>query len=70
MQEPEKLVKKTLVDHGFQEWLGFLKQKWKLQRTQRKTLQSEIFEFPKKILKLKSKFQVLAGSKRFFGTLD
>ncbi|PAV80405.1 hypothetical protein WR25_03570 [Diploscapter pachys] len=39
-KEPEKLVKKTLVDHGFQEWLRFLKQKWKLQRTQRKTLQS------------------------------
>lgn len=33
----EVLEKKTLVDHGFDEWLGFLKKKWRIQRKERKT---------------------------------
>lgn len=34
--EPPVLEKKTLADHGFDSWLGFLKQKWKIQRKERK----------------------------------
>ncbi|EFO95728.1 hypothetical protein CRE_13961 [Caenorhabditis remanei] len=32
------LEKKTLIDHGFDEWMGFLKKKWRIQRKERKTL--------------------------------
>ncbi|PIC54700.1 hypothetical protein B9Z55_003843 [Caenorhabditis nigoni] len=35
-QEAEVLEKKTLVDHGFDDWLGFLKKKWRIQRKERK----------------------------------
>lgn len=31
------LEKKTLVEHGFDEWMGFLKKKWRVQRKERKT---------------------------------
>ncbi|CAD6189723.1 unnamed protein product, partial [Caenorhabditis auriculariae] len=34
--EPETLERKTLAAHGFDEWLGFLKKKWTIQKKKRK----------------------------------
>uniref|UniRef100_A0A8R1DNZ4 DNA polymerase epsilon catalytic subunit n=1 Tax=Caenorhabditis japonica TaxID=281687 RepID=A0A8R1DNZ4_CAEJA len=36
-ENPKELEKKTLIDHGFDEWLAFLKDKWRIQRKERKT---------------------------------
>ncbi|CAI5437915.1 unnamed protein product [Caenorhabditis angaria] len=38
--EEQPLEKKTLIDHGFDEWLGFLKKKWAIQRKERKQAMS------------------------------